>query len=599
MIDAKDYNLKERMAMGAKIAASLSLFCYTKELLLSPNDDLICDNLIIDKSIYFTLKEKRPDLLYYLIPWTKNSRIIERKNNIRILFPLQDGAETEITVNYSLKEDVMGNFWFHKLYTKTPDFENFHQLESFGGCVFDYQLPGSRGTVDDGQLKIVVDAVLAVDALEEKRNVEILVLGSSAELGNLSGLAYDVVGTMVIESHIDLYDPYTVNCVYEDENKNVYTHKAEKFEYKPIVADLVLDDVWLSHQTHEQIDPNDFAFQVSNYSIKRLPWDKEREKTYQQLFKTTNYEERSVSRNSDYEFREISYLGRCYACTELKYLLKGDYSRKFYQMIMNAHKVNCKTGQHRSISDYGVIDLSCRKVIIKDLTVLSNFYKLPWDIDLNLRIVPANLELIRHSDVAVTDEKLLSNYVIANARSILIMKLGEYHYYGDYYTFEEERATKVEFEVVKGQIINYNAYLDVIRKSALISKDRTESQSLSIIYVKTDYFAQVEKEKNNMIEDILINVRGYGLCFKIQGGVELFYRYNINDDLVYLEKFKLRYADKQKYRVVYLSHIFDYDDFMIYDKERDKVEKIKFEKSKHNFNNYNKKNKNKSYVIKK
>jgi len=133
-------------------------------------------------------------------------------------------------------------------------------VKKIGGGNFYYELPGERNSVDDGQLKIVTDSVLAVDALDKKEDLKILVVGCSSEGGCLSGLAYEVISTMVEKSTFDMYDPYTVNVSYKIES-NTFKHFQGEYRYQNVEKyDLVLDDAWQAGKRHNDIDENENVF---------------------------------------------------------------------------------------------------------------------------------------------------------------------------------------------------------------------------------------------------------------------------------------------------------------------------------------------------
>jgi len=174
---------------------------------LSNDDYLIRENLYIEKVIFDRLQNIDSKLLIYLLPWTLNSRMIRTRDRLAFSFPLNEGQEYEGTRTYELSQKIMGNFWFHNLFTEEADYESFQNLEEMGGCDFDFELPPSRCLIQDGQMKIVIDAVLAVDSMDKKNDIKIDVSGSAGDSGYLCGMAYEVIGSMVTNSVISLYDP--------------------------------------------------------------------------------------------------------------------------------------------------------------------------------------------------------------------------------------------------------------------------------------------------------------------------------------------------------------------------------------------------------
>jgi len=313
------------------------------------------------------------------------------------------------------------------------DWEGFDLCEEIGGGNFYYELPGERNSVDDGQLKIVTDSVLAVDALDKKEDLKILVVGCSSEGGCLSGLAYEVISTMVEKSTFDMYDPYTVNVSYKIES-NTFKHFQGEYRYQNVEKyDLVLDDAWQAGKRHNDIDENENVFNAKNYSVKKLPWDEERgENKYKQVFKTETHEERSVSRAVKYEYRSIEKAGDCAACVELKYLLKKDYSNSFWKMYLSSHKRNCKTGEYRIFDSGSDISMHFREVEEIPEPLKIKMRRLAWDLDMEkLVVVGDNNANLKGSIVLVSDERFLTMRVLKCCPLIIMVRKGKILVIGD------------------------------------------------------------------------------------------------------------------------------------------------------------------------
>lgn len=236
-------------------------------------------------------------------------------------------------------------------YTIRADFQRFRrELDAggVGGGVF----PGVRGSYDDGQLKIMLDVILAVDSLvlsgvDSNRRYKVLVIGSSAPGFSCAGKSYRIIGKMLPNSDVDLYDPNNENyCLKEGDT--VYRYFKSVFDYDcETVYDLVLDDSWLEGVPRSQRDPNGWVYDADHYSVKKFPAEvREGNRIYYQLFSTYGREERCVSRDVVYDYRPLDKLGKCTACEELRFLLKGNYD--IYDEFMDMHKRNCITGKIRT-----------------------------------------------------------------------------------------------------------------------------------------------------------------------------------------------------------------------------------------------------------
>jgi len=395
-------------------------------------EDLIVERLLIDRSVYEALKKFDSSLLQYLLPWTKDSKCVERKHAIRYKFPLVNGLETEVTKTYVLDHEVFGAFWYTRLYTRKPQFDIFSRIRETGFFRIDYELPGSRETVLDGQLKIVTDAILCANNIVDRTNCKILVVGSSSA-GYHSGLAYDILDHLFNKSVFELYDPEGVSIEYVTDS-NEYRHYAEKFDYDKDLSDydMILDDAW-DGNPHESRDP-DWKIRRGVYSIKVFPTDKVSGRVYNQLFKTENMECRLVSHLPDYNYRHLRGLGSCSACVELKYCLQGDFSREFVEEFMSCHRINCRTGEYRSFF-VGEEDIKLKFTVMEDLpeSYMSEMYRLGWDSLLPqiMRSVPINRNLLKGADILVSDDSVLVNFVMKYARSIVKEDCGKFYYLGE------------------------------------------------------------------------------------------------------------------------------------------------------------------------
>jgi len=382
--------------------------------------ELMRRSLIVSHEVYAMLKKTRPDLIHYLLPWTMNSEYRYERDSVVVYFPLLEGKKYEMTEEHRLDWKVMGCFWYCNLYTLNPDYDKFRKLESIGYCNFEFSLPPSRNMLSDGQLKITLDAMLAVDALPKKDKLKIIVIGCASPMGVLSGCAYEVLSLMVTNSVFHMYDPFTVNTRYKL-GTNQFIHYAQKVKYSDFSSfDLVLDDAWVEGQSHKEFDPNGFAYSGRNYSVKRFPWMQEDiGNVYHQVFRTDRNEQRTVSRDiTSYKFRSLP-VGICPGCLELKYLLKDEYLPEVFDRFMAIHQKNCLDGSFRTIDEQRRL-LHQYKYYTEEVP---KCYKMVWDIDLaeDLPIMPLDLKTIQACNLMISSVKVLTSYVLNNAKLILML----------------------------------------------------------------------------------------------------------------------------------------------------------------------------------
>jgi len=317
------------------------------------------------------------------------------------------------------------------MYTLYPDIQNYEIVKSCGGCSFNYELPGERETQDDGQLKITTDAVLAVDSLVSRDSVKILVIGSSSD-GVTSGIAYDVICTMLTNSEIHLYDPFTVNCSYEI-GSNRMRHFSLCYDYQSIeLYDLVLDDSWNETSYISEDIEKVKVYDARAFSVKKFPFEQVDCNFYYQAFVTPGREQRAVSREICYNYN-FHPLGICPGCLELKYLLKRNYNSEFYEAYFDAHKINCVTKVVRKIEPVSYEEDVFFEIEEPPGNVINMFYKLAWDPDMEGRNLPLNRNIIKESFVKVSHEKHLTGMILVNAKCILKIKDGFFFCYGRVY----------------------------------------------------------------------------------------------------------------------------------------------------------------------
>lgn len=432
---------------------------------------LIEKDLLLSNEVFLRIKDYYPHLVPFLICWTRKFKL--KRNNITeicVSYPVYDNVENDLTKDFIFSSKTFSNFFFHKMYTDNPDFEGFDSIELIGGTLFHYDIPAGGGFVDDGQLKITVDAALAIDALGKKENLNVLVIGSAAE-GVVCGLAYDAISCMVKNSTFHLYDPSTVDCSYMLDT-NQFSHHASIFsDFSNLDSfDIVLDDSWV-HDSYITEDFRRDVYNAKNFSVKCLPGEVfPKGKRYDQAFKT-NGEFRAVSRDVvfDYNFHP---LGSCFACVELKYLLKNTYCADFYSRIMDVHRVNCLTKQTRSYED--VFEIKKSFVEIQDPgDILRSFKKIQWDTDIDGEGVPLNANILKCAFIKISHERFLTSFIVNHCPVIVRCDDdGKFYFLGDQAAKFGFREIDIKFGVRR--VAPYNMYKQYMYTSSMFGDDYEE-----------------------------------------------------------------------------------------------------------------------------
>jgi len=263
----------------------------------------------------------------------------------------QDGESIE----YVLDIKILDAFIHSNLYNRYMCFEDFDNLMMFGGAYMNRELYPQRRIIVDGQLKILVDVILAIDSADLKKGDKILVVGSSSDVGPTAGGSYNVASIMCPGVTVDLYDPCEITRSYDEVYNGVVTNynhvKAEKrfqmCDYEDY--DLLLDDAYVSGYVgtgRERWDPSGLYASFKNFSIKAFPDMEYNGNKYNQAFSTRVGEFRVVSRPvGSLFYKQLPILGDCAACLELKYSLRfcDRYSDDLYRFFMKMHSKCCIT----------------------------------------------------------------------------------------------------------------------------------------------------------------------------------------------------------------------------------------------------------------
>jgi len=369
-----------------------------------------------------------------------------------------DGEDIFVTGKYTLSARILSAFIEFKMYTIMQDYEAF-RLSVVNKIEFPVENYPMREGYVDGQLKILTDVILAVDAAG-RDIMKILVIGSASEDGVSSGLAYGIFPYMVDNVQVDLYDPY--NNPGEVDVKGVkyrYYQQEKKIERNDSKSyDLLLDDAWEKSCTRPWDKEGNYKY-FRHYSVK---WFKDMNvefrsvfsHIYYQAFSTGEHEQRLVSRRvTDLNLRYHPILGDCPGCRELKYNLNRIYSDDFYRYYMSCHQVNCIDKSIKRIplrnNDDSRIEQMWYEVQYEDRGNNRELKSLYYDkiVEENVRVIPINQVFKGDSLVFSEYSSVRQNYyrdcfvLVKNKKGIYCNKMGQE---GCYYT-----GNKVEYSGVQ------------------------------------------------------------------------------------------------------------------------------------------------------
>jgi len=250
---------------------------------------------------------------------------------------------------YMVRTLVANSFFFHQLYligSRVPKVVSDIQLN----LTRVVELLPARKEAVNGQMKIMVDAVLAMDDMIMKESdvtgKRILIVGSSHEPGFVPKSSYYPLFFMVTGCEFHMYDMLEVDGE-EEINGNKVCRYSRPYSYLDMhLYDLMLDDAWISGRTAlESIviprsrSPDVMDVYPRHYSLKAFS------STvpgiyYSQVGSTHVGERRLVSRVLFPRYKKDDMLGRCAFCRELKYFKRRLYSSPFYERVMMCHKNN-------------------------------------------------------------------------------------------------------------------------------------------------------------------------------------------------------------------------------------------------------------------
>jgi len=343
--------IRQLEAILAKYDKNIIAFNESKSPIIKEED------LRVNYSVLERLRKEKPTLEKNLLFFCNNTEVVDVTNvdpyMVRLRYPKTEGK------CYDFFPRDLSPFFESELYTLYPDFEKYDRLVASSSFDFKYTLPPMRCQLDDGQLKIATDLILALDAADMKQGDKILVIGSAADSGSLSGLSYELISEITPGVTVDLYDENDYNgsfmtCV--DDKITVFNHYNEfkiLSEKDPLEYKLLMDDAYAKDKEvmifRTNWDKDDIFHKFENYSVKWfLDWKEPPHNLYPQAFRTPSQEHRAVSRSAQFtRFIPHPYLGNCAGCRELKFSLHKPLSREASRLYMRIHKRDCITGMNQ------------------------------------------------------------------------------------------------------------------------------------------------------------------------------------------------------------------------------------------------------------
>jgi hypothetical protein len=292
----------------------------------------------------------------------------------------------------------------------------------------------------EGQMKIAVDAVLAVDAMlwsSVKGEYNILIIGSGSPGGVRCGVGYTLIPNMC-NATVTMYDPWEVSRNYELSSakyKVRYRVIGQRFDYNWLLEhpkfkdkfDLVLDDSWVKGMPRNSRDENDAVLSVPHFSIKQFPWERGRPgNVYFQKFYSEGLEERRVSRNVREVTRVYHPLGTCVACLELRLRLLLSYEKDFYLAFMAIHAVNCQTGAKVALDVITQFDGWIR--VEPFLVDFDNYCSMNFDFFFGSKMISATCPGISDIRVVFSSRRNVPDRILSDGLQVLVIESsGEFY----------------------------------------------------------------------------------------------------------------------------------------------------------------------------
>jgi hypothetical protein len=460
----------------------MTMFFFDKKIVPLESIGLVSTEFFIDSKSYFTVQRKTSDILEYLLRCFSFFCVdVKYRSADEAFYVMYHDKE------YFIPQLIVHSFFYHQIYVNADD---IYKVEKDWNqkILRSMELIPMRAAEKDGQMKIMIDAVLAVDAMliEERevktKNFKILIIGSSHDPNVNPKFSYAPIEYMIQESEIHMYDVLEEEGVSQVGSNVIYRYR-KAYDYKDLKKfDLVLDDSWsegLPAIENKYMKGKDLRLIMpSHFSVKSFKIYLDYS-IYFQIVKTSCYEVRCVSRPIIPSYETHRYLGTCAYCRELKFFLQQQYGDLVYEKILALHKTyECypaewysKTKQIRE--QFQLIRpkwvelkqrdhpyrLTDRSIIINNEVVRRRIDDLLFP---ELYPVELRKEHLQHVSVIISDDEYLS-FVMLSAKNI-------YKYVDDKLYIMERKAK----EIYQVQETSVDYVIDRVKQMKYSEKARKE-----------------------------------------------------------------------------------------------------------------------------
>jgi len=335
LLPASRYNSAGRISL----LRELTSVYFTKDNEIAHHINIKSSDFIYDSDMYFNLskrefKYKEWILRCFLMFCKDVSRVVSGES---MIFNYEN-------VEYLVPTIIVNSFLYHQQYI---DIDNYDKIaDDYNMNIMrEIDLIPARKEAVGGQEKIMIDAILTIDAVRNKDGLKICVVGSSHDARVTPRSAYMSLFEMVTNSEFFFYDMLEEDGKEIINTNTVYRYRAP-FLYEDLLQyDVFIDDAYIQGrtalesimQTKVRIGRPVLSLYPDNYSIKLFA-DGVLGTYYHQIVNTKSGEKRLVSRTIIPYYKQRHRLGSCSFCRELKYFLKGDYNDKFYEYILWNHR---------------------------------------------------------------------------------------------------------------------------------------------------------------------------------------------------------------------------------------------------------------------
>jgi len=439
------------------------------------------------------------DVKKCFIPFCKTGRYSVIDGEVKVYFV--SGKD------YVVNKYLFDSFHYHKGYNTVA---NMHLILHDYECeiIREVEYFPSRAQGSGGQMKIAVDAILAVDAISGEGEKKILIVGSSHEPMYEPKSSYASLPYM-ISGEIDMYDP-----LEEEGSEMVGRVKVNRikgyYDYKDVDKyDLVIDDGY----AHGRPTEGDVVNRVEHFSVKSFA-ESPFVNNYHQVCFTPSREVRLVSRSLVPDYSNEDRLGSCLYCRELKYYLRRRYDDEMYYafFVLHPNDVCRARGYYRFRQRYHeegkkgfVPPIECVDYVLTDQDRISYKDRVVSLYDVQLRRLKVDKYFYNIPEVELRVEHLRNVYVLLTTMTFFVKELmhckGVYYYDGRNDMLKFYPTTKVRL-VVGGNTEAMSYSQD--RKQARINKAKQNKGKVSVIIdenkkrLKTGEQESHDKKKNKM-----------------------------------------------------------------------------------------------------